>query len=418
MKKRNNIIKRLYLILILSILSLSLYAISSFKDIFNVIIDSNGNLIGLKITEYGKNYMSDQDINSNEMEFHNIQTLDLNGCYKIKHISNLSSFSHLKKLDLSYCYSLTNVIISNYDLEELNISGCPNLQDEGIISLFCSNENLSEINLGGCFRLSDNTFRHLEHFINLRKLNISNCTNISYSIYFIKNLTNLRSLNISGCYNIIQDDFLKNLTKLRTLDISRCKGLSRYSDVSSSTNKIFWKSLRNLTNLEVLNLSDIDLYEGTIIFYNEEKIEFITNFSNLKVIDFSDNCCFYPDNYLSIMSNLKSLNLKGCGKTSNDTLRIISSNIANLTNLNLDSCSYISDRGINYLNSLHDLQSLDLSRCFNITNIDLRQLENLKELYIVQITNLSNIILNNEIKGRIKIISDNYAVSNKIYWVD
>jgi Leucine Rich repeat len=67
------------------------------------------------------------------------------------------------------------------------------------------------------------------------------------------------------------------------------------------------------------------------------------------------------------------------------------SSLSNLRQLNLTDCYNITDIGIQYLSSLCNLQQLILSRCYNITDNGIQYLSSLSNLRQLELWGCSNI---------------------------
>jgi F-box/leucine-rich repeat protein 2/20 len=110
-------------------------------------------------------------------------SLDLSGCIHLKDkelMEILQSCTKILKLKLAFCRDLTDEVLKTIAgtlwLEELNLSRCVKITDEGLIAIISQFTNLEHLNIAACTRLSIQTLESLaEHSLQLKSLDISHC---------------------------------------------------------------------------------------------------------------------------------------------------------------------------------------------------------------------------------------------------
>ena len=75
------------------------------------------------------------------------------------------------------------------------------------------------------------------------------------------------------------------------------------------------------------------------------------------------------------LPQLQSLNLSNCWNITDEGIRVVASGLPQLQSLNITACNKITDEGIRALaNGFRQLQSLNISFCYNITDKGIRAL--------------------------------------------
>jgi hypothetical protein len=242
----------------------------------------------------------------------------------------LPNFDNVRKLNVSYSTITSIVVIATMiNITSLKIIACKNITtDEGLLPIMM--------------------------LTNLTYLNMSYCIVSNIRLQYVSNLTNLVSLDLSWCEGIDDDGttHLSSLINLTYLNLTH----------SGISNLLFLTPLIQMTRL---NLS-------RCVFLREKNVfSPISNLTNLTSLDLSDPV--EPRRYcrsidcLSNLTNLISLNLKGVHLVSTSS-------------------------SLSPLNSLVNLEYLNLMMCLGIRNVDLMEtisyLTNLKHLYLNGVYNL------------------------------
>ena len=147
-----------------------------------------------------------------------LEVFSISNCINLDRncIQTITGFSQLKSINLSKLHIVDNIILSFILprislLESLNISECPNINDEGLtniadilhhklLSLNCSrNKSLTEIGINKVILKCES----------LEELDISYCININFigvivrTFGFLQNASRkIKNLNINGCVNL------------------------------------------------------------------------------------------------------------------------------------------------------------------------------------------------------------------------
>ncbi|KAL9642400.1 hypothetical protein ABK040_014243 [Willaertia magna] len=228
-------------------------------------------------------------------------------------------------------------------------------------------------------------------FKTLQNLSFINCK-AYHSFDWLINCKNLKTLQLSGNENF-KDEFFKylqNFENLQELDLSHCKqitgsGFKYLIENSNSNNNL-------IKNLNYLNLDWCTKLE-------DESLQYISNFTNLKTLRFLHVKYLSKFEYLSKLKNLQILYLSRCfnltddnlipiienckeirileihgghyalnEKLTNKTLKAIGQNLKCLQNLSINFAA-INDKGLKELaNELPILMKLNVLRCIKVTD--------------------------------------------------
>lgn len=90
----------------------------------------------------------------------------------------------LKSLNLGYCLNITDqgvarLVTSISRLRHVNLAGCVQLTDEGVLTLVSTCTRLQEIVLAQCKQLTDQSLCYLADFLWVEDLDISHCNRVS-----------------------------------------------------------------------------------------------------------------------------------------------------------------------------------------------------------------------------------------------
>ncbi|KAL9642947.1 hypothetical protein ABK040_010640 [Willaertia magna] len=339
------------------------------------------NLINLKylnINYFEYKFESDFNFIKNLKKLKTLHALELP--IKDEHLQNLQN---LKELLINSKSLVTGKSLQNLqNLTILNIN-TTKLEDEDLQNL----QNLKELNISYCLKINGNclqNFKNLNKLIaeesnlkeeylnylnytNLNELNISNCKHLK-KFNYLQNFINLTNLNIS--YLSVTDNDLNNLQKLKYLTMDYCK------DISGDC-------FKNFTKLKLLNAISTNFKENNLKYlqnslqylnvnlHDNMTGEFFPFLTNLITLQFT---CKIKDDYLQTLQNLQSLNLSDCKEITGDCLKYL----FNLTELNLTK-TIVKDE---HLKNLKELKILNLNNCKNIKGYCFNNLNKLEELHL------------------------------------
>ena len=197
--------------------------------------------------------------NIKDLNLADTQVSDLSKLYKFKNIEKLNiENTAVEKLNLSNTAIESIIGLENPSLKDLNLEGFSAYRVPDLNKL----TNLENLNLSKVGQISD-----LENFKDLNKLKSLNLSNNSmYNFRGIENFKNLEVLKVENS-NVKKLDLIGKLDSLKVLDLSNNKRLKDFSQ------------LKNLTNLESINLSNTKITDLSIL----------KDLANLKEVNVS-NC--------------------------------------------------------------------------------------------------------------------------------
>lgn len=254
-----------------------------------------------------------------------VDSLDINNSH-IKKLTGLENFTKLKELNISN-NNITDIscLASLTDLETLKCYG-------NTIT------NLTPIKKLTNLKYLSVAKNKLSDLGNTEETSVT--TNLS-------ELVNIEELDISHNY-LIYTSGLENLTKLKNLDL--------YDNAIKD-----FSGLSKLEKLETLKLGENN--ENGNISYSDEDLNILSNLTQLKYLDFSENSTPQVMDYISQLVNLETLSLE-----KNNISDV--SNLENLTKLKVLNLynNNIKTQSISALTKLENLEELNLGKT-DIRNI-------------------------------------------------
>lgn len=349
----------------------------------------------------------------------NIQILVLNGNNFISDEMLIENLPYWPKLtDLSIrCKNLTDkslIAISNHcqNLQILDIGRCFGFSSCNIlIDFFRKCSKINNLNICSLRYIDDKTIYEITKSLDLLSLDIIGCTNISENglIKCIPNLKNIKYLRLLECSNHLILELSKYCMKLQNIYIPKNADVEEYAickllDNCPDLTNIFISQTEDLTN-KVLSkiLSRHELIElhidGIIQFVDEmtyepfmnldhklEKLKVLTikerpevvndegiihigkACPNLVVFDIKYAIQLTPNGFINMakyFTNIKSLNLKLSNVTDDDIL-VLTEGCKNLVDLILNNCQSLTPMAIEIvLNGFKDIDKLFVSESFN-----------------------------------------------------
>ncbi|XP_011135952.3 F-box/LRR-repeat protein 14 [Harpegnathos saltator] len=287
---------------------------------------------------------------------------------------------------LSLRHGLSAVLRGVPNLEALNLSGCYNITDTGIMSGFCQElPTLTVLNLSLCKQVTDTSLGRIAQYLkNLEHLELGGCCNITNTglMVIAWGLKKLKRLDLRSCWHVSDQGiaYLAGLNReadgnlaLEHLSLQDCQRLSD-------------EALRNvslgLTTLKSINLS-------FCVCITDSGVKHLARMSSLRELNLRscDNISDIGMAYLAEGgSRITSLDVSFCDKIGDQALVHISQGLFNLKSLSLSACQ-ISDEGIcKIAKTLHDLETLNIGQCSRLTDRSLHTMaENMKHLKCIDL---------------------------------
>ena len=342
------------------------------------------NLKYLKVLDLSYNYLTDKS-SHHVIDLHNLETLNISNndigvewCRNISNLDNLTSLNISSSINKKDSDCSVEYILSMNNLTFLDISsGCISclIIDKNLIGLqrlktLVSNHNF---NTSRNF-LSDTTLKSLINLPNLNTLDISNSF-LSFGgfkcVPQMKQLTSfsMRSVAMRDSNHSDILDLVFSMNNLTFLDISG--------------NAVYYMG-GDTIDRELVRFDQLTTFISSANTMGNLTLKSLANLPNLKLLDLSD--CFLKDDdrrLISEMKQLTSLNLRG-NRLANCWCKYISK-LVNLKTLNISNNKKIGSRGIKYITQMHQLTSLDISdnrlsnrscelisNLFNLIELDIR----------------------------------------------
>jgi hypothetical protein len=175
-----------------------------------------------------------------------LQILDLSGCSAIVTddilhlIGNNTSFC-LRSLAVRNCFRLTDLGLqflirdACIHLTYLDLGGCGQITDKGVMNLVDHLPNLCHLSLQGCLKVTSESIAALaQNCRNLKSLNLQGCVRIDDGAldHLSCHCVDLEALNFQGCSRLTDISLLqvvRNCPNLSCLDIRRCSGITHFA---------------------------------------------------------------------------------------------------------------------------------------------------------------------------------------------
>lgn len=284
-----------------------------------------------------------------------IENLDLSYTpFQDAWLEPLTKVTSLRSLDLSNTYVSDDGVIFLTDhlksIEKLGLTSDRNLSDRSLVAL-AALKSLKSLNLSHNYFISDLTLKQAlkspDAFHSLQSINLLFCDVSDRGVDSLASLPNLQSLNLA--YTKITDGALTHISRIK-----RLKALSlEHTEITGAT----LRELSSLPELESLDLESVSL--------SNEGLKAIGALTQLKSLILN-----HPYN--------KQLTC--------DAVTAPLCNFKNLKALDLSYCQ-VSNAGLKNLQSLSDLQDLDIRGTF-VTDYGMKSVALLKSLKKLNVSSL------------------------------
>ncbi|KAJ6798604.1 uncharacterized protein M6B38_275040 [Iris pallida] len=354
--------------------------------------------------------------------------------------------ARLERLGIKWCMEISDIGI------ELLVKKCPELKLLDVSYLKLTNrslqaisslEKLEDLCMTGCPCIDDEGLRFLKNgSSSLRSIDVSRCDNVTSSglISVIDGHKYLQTINIGDCFPELAPSFLSKLSSLKmTLNTLKLDGFQ----VSASCLQIIGLNCKQLVEISLSKCRGVT---------DEGMSGLVSSCTDLNMIDLT--CChLLTDNSLLAIGNhckkLRCLRMESCALISDKGLDQISTNCSSLKEIDLTDCSIndsalkclssctelmvlklgfckgITDKGLAHIGSnCHKLEELDLYRCLGVTDdclasisIGCKKLKKLNLCYCTQITDRGmkdvgslELLSDLELRGLVHVTSAGIAV--------
>ncbi|XP_017865253.1 PREDICTED: F-box/LRR-repeat protein 13 [Drosophila arizonae] len=342
-----------------------------------------------------------------------LRRLYLAGCRQLN-ASTIRSFlytqAQLRVLDLSSTMCLNDdcvavIVQANPLLQELKINACAGISNTGAASL----RNLSRLRLldiSNCDGINSSGIiegiASAENNV-LEELNVSYLTICEESIKSIaRNLHALRTLHLNHCVNAVTDEvmqlIIQQLCWLRELSLESCCRLTDAALTGINIAKLELNRSSAIGNsyppsdgfsgsLQSIKISLRSKAEEEIVRDAKRKQAMFAAYE-MNLINEED----FEGHNIQELRGLRSLNLRGCNKISDVSLKYGLKHIE-LSKLLLSNCQQISLLGMEALvNNCPAIEVLDLSDCYNISDQGIKIItERLQRLRSLDISGCSQL---------------------------
>ena len=278
---------------------------------------------------------------------------------------------------------------SGSHIKRLDIGGCNQLSLNAVLTFTREFSLISRLSLKGHTLVDDSWLSALSG-MHLEELNISHCQRITDQglVAAAAQFPGLRSLDCSRCYQLVEEGMLalsEKCKKLERLFVMGCRGLTRHAIssvlarcpllvhvevpgirvIASDMFALENRCLRNLRGLNVSNCKGFD-DRALLNLAGLEALETLNLHANPGITDLGLGA-------IASFKHLGRLCLARCSKITDNGLIKIATNCRRIRRLELDFCVLISDTGIMFVvDFFESLEYLSVRGCTNVTDVGVR----------------------------------------------
>jgi hypothetical protein len=238
------------------------------------------------------------------------------------------------------------------NLRHLILLTCSNVTDVGISKLI-KLENLEYLRLENCEKLTNECINHVSCLTNLQyfKLSHINKGKFKFDLTCLNSLVKLKTLILTYCNNLT-DENIKQIMNMNLL----CLSLTACYNITD-------EGIKYASNL--LNLREFGLGHTKT---TNTGVKYLSKLIHLESLGLQ-NCKITNLQPVFGLTKLRYLDFSGCDITDKDLNGIF--NLTELQELGAGNCHKITDIGLNYIFGLTNLKILRLNHCTNIVGTEL-----------------------------------------------
>ncbi|KAG6723938.1 hypothetical protein I3842_03G233400 [Carya illinoinensis] len=340
-----------------------------------------------------------------------LQSLSIKECPLVKDhgVSSLVSSSSLLtkvKLEALKITDFSLAVIGHYGqaITNLVLGGLQNVSEKGfwVMGVAQGLQKLTSLTVTSCRGITDVSLEAIgKGCINLKQMCLRKCCFVSNNglIAFAKAAGSLESLQLEECDRVTQLGIIGALsncgTKLKSLTLVKCMGIRDMAmgfPVLSPCTSLRSLSIRHCPGFGTASLAMVGKLCPQIQHLDLSGLHGITDSGLLPLLESCEagltkvilsNCLNLTNEVILALTRLHGgtlelLNLEGCRKITDDSLRAISENCLLLNDLDVSNCA-ISNSGIEVLSCAAqlNLQVLSLSGCSEVSKKSMPFLEKL-----------------------------------------
>ncbi|EFA80095.1 leucine-rich repeat-containing protein [Heterostelium album PN500] len=323
-----------------------------------------------------------------------LRVLDLSSCSKISDQTfiQLPQCPQLESLILEACYNITDAAALNISqkmpsLRKISLKSCKFITDTGIINIVQRCSKIEDMKLSRCHSLSDVAVEAISTQLSgvLERIDLSMCPQLSVEslITLLQLCTKLTAINLSEnpkvnneIVSIISNQFpgvihlrLDSCTKITDIDGTLELSTPSLQTLSIKKSQISHQSFLNIT-ASLLNLTSLSV--KSCLQLTDLSFSSIGFLTQLEYLDISDNYRLLDNSMQSIcksLHRLKHLDISQCLRLSTKAFFMIGKHLTKLEELLMVGCASLNDTAVLYFaENLFMLRHIDISACTLITD--------------------------------------------------
>lgn len=305
---------------------------------------------------------------------------------------------NLRQIDLKCSQGFNwedfSAVLENCPISFLDLGECPEFVDNACLTSIAStlSDQLQDLRISGCFKVTDEGLQALSHHCKrLRSLAIKDCFDVTSVgvVHIARECSRLQEISMDGCYEV-EDEALVALSRhdVRTsLEVVSFGDCTRITGEGIRALALGCPNLRDIDLLHVMSVGEDPLqclsencpnlrylrYKGPETTVDKQLLQ--ATVSRIPGVEFLaiQDAKFVDDNCLSVISktwsdSLRTLTLTHCPALSYDSLRCLAT-CRQLTAINFSGCNALDNSGLRKLAKAADqLETVNLSGIVALSN--------------------------------------------------